>query len=255
MKKVTNSWGLKGRFLGVARPLNLSIIATAPFGGQVLKTIKLMGKWSKKKGFGLVFAVIVALALLGFKAKPPAKGFTGTVAQVYDGDTVRLSSGEVVRYLGIDSPEEAHRGEPAEPFAREATEFNRRLVLDKTVRLSFDKEKSDRYQRLLAYVYLPDGTFVNGLLVREGLAWVYVRHPNLKRRSQLLKEQRRAMAGKKGVFGQPEPMPEPYYLTGRNSFVFHRPSCTLAKSAKGRRFKARYEALWQGYSPCRQCKP
>ncbi len=59
-----------------------------------------------------------------------------------------------------------------EPFGKEASEANRKLVDGKTVRLEFDVQQVDRYNRLLAYVFLKDGTFVNAWLVENGYAMV-----------------------------------------------------------------------------------
>ena len=70
-----------------------------------------------------------------------------TVREVIDGDTIVLDDGRKVRYLGINAPEHG------QPYAREATNFNRRLVSGLSVRLEFDQERQDRHGRLLAYVY------------------------------------------------------------------------------------------------------
>ncbi len=94
-----------------------------------------------------------------------------SVAQVVDGDTLRLVNGARIRLIGVDAPElVGPSGEP-EPFAREATEFVRRLVSlsGGQVRLEFDSVLKDRYGRFLAYVYAND-FFVNEELLRQGLA-------------------------------------------------------------------------------------
>ena len=86
------------------------------------------------------------------------------VKYVIDGDTIAIPGGDTVRYLGIDTPE---RGEP---FYREAKYRNRSFVKGKKVTLVFcDKERLDKYGRLLAWVYA-DGVFVNEALLKEGLA-------------------------------------------------------------------------------------
>ncbi len=66
-----------------------------------------------------------------------------------------------VRYIGVDTPEIHHPMKGVEPYGLEAAEANRKLADGKTVSLKFDVEQRDRYGRLLAYVYLEDGTFVN----------------------------------------------------------------------------------------------
>ncbi|MGQ9476646.1 MAG: thermonuclease family protein [Actinomycetota bacterium] len=93
------------------------------------------------------------------------------VSQVIDGDTVVLSDGRTVRYLGIDTPE------AEEPFYQEAQERNRQLVLGKTVTLQKGLRDVDQYGRILRYVYA-DGYFVNAELVAEGYASAYIFDPD-----------------------------------------------------------------------------
>ena len=95
---------------------------------------------------------------------PP--GNTALVQRVVDGDTIVLAGGELVRYIGMDTPEVA--GSP-QFFGPEATEANRRFVEGQQVRLGLDVSERDRYGRLLRYVYV-DGVMVNAELVREGFA-------------------------------------------------------------------------------------
>ena len=96
---------------------------------------------------------------------PFASTSADQVTRVIDGDTVVLGSGERVRYIGVDTPEM----DPLEPFGKQAMEANRQLVEGKTVRLEKDVSETDRYSRLLRYVWV-DNTMVNLELVRRGLA-------------------------------------------------------------------------------------
>ena len=95
------------------------------------------------------------------------------VQRVIDGDTVVLADGERVRYIGMDTPE---RGEP---FFDEATEYNRRLVEGQRVGLLKDQSETDRFGRLLRYVFAGD-ILVNADLVREGLAEAKRYEPDVK---------------------------------------------------------------------------
>lgn len=103
-------------------------------------------------------------------AATPAPALSGDVAQVAritDGDTIDVALGGetvTVRYVGIDTPE---RGQPG---YRAATEANRALVEGKTVILVRDRSDTDRYGRLLRYVYLTDGTMVEFELAANGWA-------------------------------------------------------------------------------------
>ncbi len=126
---------------------------------------------------------------------------TGRVVRVSDGDTirVRLASGreERVRYIGVDTPETAKPGAPAECFADRAAAFNARLVDGRTVRLVRDVEERDRYGRLLAYVYAGE-TFINAELIRRGYAQPLTVPPNVRqagRFRRLAEEARRAGSG------------------------------------------------------------
>jgi len=96
------------------------------------------------------------------------------VTEIFDGDTVRTRDGEVIRYLGIDTPEMNYgKGRP-QPGAVEATARNRRLVYQKKiVLLIHPMERKDAYGRTLAYLLLDDGdeyASVNHILVAEGHA-------------------------------------------------------------------------------------
>jgi micrococcal nuclease len=80
--------------------------------------------------------------------------------RVVDGDTLLLTNGEYVRLIGVDTPETKHPQKPVEYFGKEAYLFTKRIVEGKEVRLEYDQTRRDRYGRILAYVYLMDGTFV-----------------------------------------------------------------------------------------------
>jgi len=106
------------------------------------------------------------------------------VVHVVDGDTIEVcciaGRREKVRYIGVNTPEMNHPTKGVEAYGKEARETNRRLVESKTVRLEFDVDPQDRYGRLLAYVYLEDGTFVNAWLVGRGFAQVMTVPPNVR---------------------------------------------------------------------------
>lgn len=97
------------------------------------------------------------------------------VDRVVDGDTIVLEDGTRVRYLLVDAPESTNG--KMDCYGVEAAEFNRQLVQDKTVRLSYDVECEDQFDRLLAYVEVDDRE-VNALLVERGYACVLQIDPN-----------------------------------------------------------------------------
>jgi endonuclease YncB( thermonuclease family) len=201
-------------------------------------------------GIGLILAVVLLYeAAVAWQ--------WSQVRWVDDGDTVVLSDGTRVRYIGVNAPEIAHEDMPAERFGPEAKAFNRKLVYQKKVRLELDRERHDQYGRLLAYVFLENGTFVNAGLVKGGYAYCFFQRPNTKYDRFLLTLQREAMAKRVGLWKAFHDESGPY-IGNTRSRRFHRPTCRFGKatSAKSRIiFKKKYDAYWAGYSPCKQCKP
>ena len=124
------------------------------------------------------------------------------VRRIVDGDTVVLANGERVRYIGVDTPELHHPRKPVQYYAREAAEFNRRLVERQPVRLEFDVERRDRYGRTLAYLFLQDGTFVNAELVRQGYAQLLTIPPNVKYVDLFTKLQKEAREAGRGLWSK-----------------------------------------------------
>ena len=130
------------------------------------------------------------------------------VSRAIDGDTIELSNGERVRYIGIDTPElrekdGARWAYSPQPYAELAKDFNRELVEGKLVRLEFDVQKRDRYNRLLAYVYIDD-KMVNLEMVRQGYAMIYTYPPDVKHTQEFLEAQKEAREGKKGLWADLE---------------------------------------------------
>jgi micrococcal nuclease len=126
------------------------------------------------------------------------------VKRVIDGDTIELDNGRRVRYIGVDTPELRRRINGRwtyrpQQLAEEAREFNQRLVEGKRVRLEYDEERTDRYQRELAYVYVAD-RFVNAELIRSGYARALLYPPNLKYSTLFLRLQQEAKNQQKGVW-------------------------------------------------------
>jgi micrococcal nuclease len=103
------------------------------------------------------------------------------VTRVVDGDTVRISPAidgiNEVRLIGVDTPETKEPGCAVQPYGPEASEFATRELQGQEVDLEFDEEKTDRYDRLLAYVYREDEMF-NEDLLEGGYAQVYIIAPN-----------------------------------------------------------------------------
>ena len=153
---------------------------------------------------GRVFLLAALLALLPAPVASQGDSASIQVVRVIDGDTIQVccifGDREKVRYIGINTPEIHHPMKGVERYGKEAAEANRKLVDGKTVRLEFDVQQVDRYNRLLAYVYLKDGTFVNAWLVENGYAVVMTIPPNVKHQALFLKLQREAREAGRGLW-------------------------------------------------------
>ena len=201
------------------------------------------------------YILLIVLATFGISLSPASYH---RVKFVYDGDTILLDSGEQVRYLGINAPEIDHKAGKSEHMAHLARDLNHKLVDSVRVRLEYDRETRDQYDRLLAYVFLEGGDMVNALLVRKGLAHVMFNNQNLKPRDLLLDHPQKAVEERVGMWSRTFNDEEEFYLGNRNSYRFHRPTCYFGKKISPKnlvRLKSRRDAFWEGYSPCKRCRP
>ncbi|HSX57686.1 MAG TPA: thermonuclease family protein [Candidatus Saccharimonadales bacterium] len=105
------------------------------------------------------------------------------VTKVVDGDTIEISGGQKVRYIGMDTPETVDPRKTVQCYGKEASAKNKELVEGKKVKLVKDVSETDRYGRLLRYVYLGDN-FINDTLVRQGFARVATFPPDVKFQKQ-----------------------------------------------------------------------
>lgn len=145
------------------------------------------------KKVAVLFALIV-LFLLGTSVstsgeldspKEQVKPGLYLVQDVSDGDTIRVQivgKTETVRLIGIDTPETKDPRVGVQCFGISASKKMTELVRNKWVRLEADTQSDDRdrYGRLLRYVYLEDGTFINEQMVAQGYAFAYTIYPNDK---------------------------------------------------------------------------
>lgn len=137
------------------------------------------------------------------------------VVRVVDGDTVILNiDGQKtrVRLIGIDTPESV-----AEDKSRNvkegkiASEYTKNLLQNKKVRLEFDDEKEDVYERKLGYVFLDD-EFINEKLLKEGMAKLYTKTTNQKYSERLKKAEQYARKNKKGFW-------KDFYVNDPNLYI------------------------------------
>lgn len=124
---------------------------------------------------------------------------TFKVARSIDGDTIKLENGQVVRYIGIDAPETVDPRKPVQCFGKEASREDRKLVEGKKVILKKDVSETDKYGRLLRYVYVGN-IFVNDYLVRNGYARVFSLPPDIKHQVQFKQAEKEARENKRGLW-------------------------------------------------------
>ncbi|MDP3997654.1 MAG: thermonuclease family protein [bacterium] len=203
------------------------------------------------------------------------------VKRVIDGDTIELETGQKVRYIGIDTPETVHPDKPVQCFGKEASAKNTSLVAGKRVRLEKDVSETDRYGRLLRYVYVGD-TFVNDYLVRQGYANSSSYPPDVKYQEQFKQAEQEARVNKRGLWGSacsdgsgsassgaaivaPAPDTQPTTpqcdikgnITGEK--IYHVPGCasydkTVIDTSSGERyFCTEAEAVAAGWRKAKNC--
>jgi len=165
----------------------LIIIVIASSGGEKNKT--------KSEEFSSVTTIVDELPI----KEEDEQENTYSVTKVIDGDTIAIESGEVIRYIGIDTPETVHPSKPVECFGKEASNKNKELVEGKRVRLEKDVSETDKYGRLLRYVWAGD-IFVNDYLVRQGYAYAYTYPPDVKYSEQFVKAQQEARENNRGLW-------------------------------------------------------
>lgn len=127
-----------------------------------------------------------------------------TVKRVIDGDTIELTDGRTLRYIGIDTPETVDPGRPTGCFGQEASRFNKQLVEGKKVELEKDVSNTDRYGRLLRYVFVEyngEMVLLNEHLVKEGYALSSSYPPDIKYQELFGQAQSVAQTENRGLWG------------------------------------------------------
>lgn len=178
-----------------------------------------MNTRDKKKLVRIFSSIIVALVILFAQQQgwiPGAEKVETTVENVTpgrysvisfdDGDTIVVDMQgrkEQIRFIGVDTPETKDPRKPVQCYGKEASSFTKQIIGEQPVRLEADPESTnrDRYDRLLRYVYLPNGTLLNQLLVSEGFGFAITGFPFTKM-DEFVAAQNTAQLQKKGLWGQ-----------------------------------------------------
>lgn len=127
------------------------------------------------------------------------------VSQVIDGDTVLLSDGQHLRLIGVDTPELAHHGAPAQALAIEARDRLRQLLAQhqNILNLRYDNERHDHYGRLLAHAFLVGGSSIEAWLQEQGLGTVLVVPPNDWNTACYQNTEQQARQQRRGIWALP----------------------------------------------------
>ena len=126
---------------------------------------------------------------------------TVKVVKVIDGDTIEIKGGQKVRYIGIDTPETVDLRKSVQCFGQEASDKNKELVEGKEVELEKDVSETDKYGRLLRYVWIGD-LLINEVLVQEGYAQSSSYPPDVKYQERFREAERVAREEEKGLWGE-----------------------------------------------------
>ena len=211
----------------------------------------------------IAIMLIASMIVFGQVSAPktyPIEDFTKDTAHqvidIIDGDTIKINyQGKLttVHLIGVDTPETVHPQKPVEPFGKEATYFLKNLLLDESVYLRFDVQKTDKFGRTLAYLYrAPDGLFVNLELVRQGYGKVYTVFP-FKHKTLFQHYGGQAQKAGRGLWNaDPQPLPTKTVYITRTGAKYHLGNCRYLKSSK---IPISLEKAKQNYTPCSVCKP
>lgn len=147
------------------------------------------------KYLSLLLFLLALLLIPACISTPPAAPDTVQVTRVIDGDTIVIDGGQHLRYIGMDTPEKG------EAFYLESTKANSRLVEGKRVRLSKDISETDRYGRLLRYVWVDD-RMVNAELVRLGMARAKAYPPDTRYQGYFDQLEKEAKTARRGIWAK-----------------------------------------------------
>lgn len=178
-----------------------------------------MSKRQQKKLIAAIVSLLIALLIniasqhgwLGGAGKTIESSQPGlyTVSRFVDGDTIVVDMNgtpETIRFTGVDTPETHKPNTPVQCYGPAASAYTKTIIGTNRVRLTLDPKSTnrDRYNRLLRYVYLPDGTLINLKLIQNGYGFYYPYFPFTKS-TEFAAAQADAQSGNKGLWGNCSP--------------------------------------------------
>lgn len=136
------------------------------------------------------------------------------VLKVDDGDTITVNmngTSEKIRLIGVDTPETKDPRKAVQCFGKRASEFTYKQISNKRVRLEADELNTnrDRYNRLLRYVYLTNGTLLNAEIIKQGYGFAYISFPFTKK-EEFKQLENYARENKKGLWNDCKPIKNKY---------------------------------------------
>ncbi len=159
------------------------------------------------------------------------------VVRVYDGDTIILQNGKHVRLLGVNTPEIESRHQIEEPGGVAAKQWlQAQLSGNSKIYLEFDQVRHDKYKRLLAYIYLPNGEHLNLALLEKGLGAVSIIPPNGRYADELIRAQHHAEKNKLGIWSMPEYQSRPITEISSHNKGWQRFTATPINLRKGKKY-------------------
>lgn len=136
------------------------------------------------------------------------------VTEFVDGDTIAVNMNgnkETIRFIGVDTPETHDPRKVVQCFGQAAAAYTKQLIGNNPVRLESDplSTNRDRYNRLLRYIYLPDGRLVQAEIIKNGYGFAYTSFPFTKS-YEFLNYQKQAREQSKGLWSDCTPQPNQY---------------------------------------------
>ena len=207
-----------------------------------------------RKTFFLLALLIACLSSTVSSAWEEPVYLKTKVLKVVDGDSFIVSyqsRKQLVRMIGIATPESYYTSKVIMPYAMDAIAYTQKMIEGKTVYLEFDEIMRDKYDRLYAYVWLGHPTvknnlelrrkMVNSQLLLKGYAKLAPFPPNVRYLDLLAKHQREARTCRRGIWGLPplwvketeiRETVELYYIVDRSCSVMHISNCPSVKSIR-----------------------
>ena len=224
--------------------------------------------------------ISILFSVLGFVLSTNAYsgGYESAIVnKIVDGDTINVlyhNKIENLRLIGIDAPESSLNKKAYKDAKRTQNDIS--VIIDQgeksknylktlikpedKVTLEFDIQPKDKYNRLLAYVYLPNGEMLNEKMVMEGYATPMTVPPNIKYQDRFLKASKIARENNKGLWQTASSSSQIKFnnannvVFNTNSLIYHSPNCKWAKKCtKNCIVTTKADAIKRGGRPCKVC--